>query len=96
MIKHSLPDVRWPDRETAAASRLFQPAELFWWPALGFDIDSTVPETTALQWRLVLELAAIVLAWVAWRRYGLDDPAARDRLLRQGHLPASVRQVGRR
>lgn len=69
--------------------------ELFWWPALGFDIDTAVPETTALQWRLVLELAAIALAWVAWRRYGLDDPGARQRLLRSGHLPASVRQVGR-
>ena len=68
-------------------------AELFWWPALGLSFDGLdLPEATAPGLRLVLELVAVAVAVVAWRRYGLDDPAARDRLLRAGHLPAAVRR----
>ncbi|MEL6981531.1 MAG: hypothetical protein AAFO29_03815, partial [Actinomycetota bacterium] len=71
--------------------------DLFWWPVFGFSFEGLqVPEATGVGFRLLLEVAAIGLAAVAWRRYGLDDPAARTRLLRTGHLPAAVRTVGGR
>jgi hypothetical protein len=71
-------------------------AELFWWPLFGVSFAGLdVPEATAPGWRLVLELVAVAVAVVAWRRHGLDDPAARQRLMRSGHLPAAVRFGGR-
>ena len=74
----------------------FTSAELFWWPAFGWSFEGLeVPEATNLGWRLLLELVGIAIAAVAWRRYGLDDPAARQRLLRSGHLPTAVRNPGR-
>lgn len=64
-------------------------AELFWWPAFGFSFtDQAVPETTAIGLRLLLEVVAIAVALVAYRRYGLDQADKRDRLLRTGHLTA--------
>ncbi|MEM7275180.1 MAG: hypothetical protein AAF547_19020 [Actinomycetota bacterium] len=72
---------------------------LFWWPAFGFSLaDEPVPETTGVAWRLLLELAGIALAVFAYRRYGLDRPAARTRLLRTGHLTVESelrRSIGR-
>lgn len=74
----------------------FASAELFWWPAFGWSFaDLTLPESQGVGLRLLLELVAIVVAVVAWRRYGLDDPAARSRLVRTGHLPSAVRAIGR-
>ena len=74
----------------------FASAELFWWPAFGRSFEGLeAPETTGLGLRLLLELAGVAIAALAWRRYGLDDPAARSRLLRTGHLPAAVRSPGR-
>lgn len=70
---------------------------LFWWPVFGLSFEGLeTPEATGLAWRILLELAAVGLAAFAWRRYGLDDPAARDRLVRSGHLPAAVRTVAGR
>lgn len=67
-------------------------AHLFWWPVFGFSFAGLdVPEASSLGWRLVLELAGVALGFVAWRRHGLDDPVARQRLVRTGHLPATVR-----
>lgn len=72
-------------------------AHLFWWPVFGLSFAGLeVPEASSPGWRLVLELVGVALAFVAWRRYGLDDPAARDRLVRRGHLPAAVRVGGAR
>ncbi|MEL7210209.1 MAG: hypothetical protein AAGK32_18595 [Actinomycetota bacterium] len=65
---------------------------LFWWPALGFDLSAeTVPERAG-GWILaiVLELLALAVAVWAVRRYGLDQPDHRQRLLRTGHLDRSV------
>ena len=71
--------------------------KLFWWPVFGLSFDELeLPEATLVGWRLVLELLAVSLAVVAWRRYGLDDPEARRRLVRTGHLPPAVRAIGRR
>ena len=68
-------------------------AGLFWWPALGPSFDGLdLPEAQGAGLRLVLELVAVAVAIVAWRRYGLDDRAARQRLVRSGHLPAAIRR----
>ena len=70
-------------------------SHLFWWPAFGLSLRSVeLPEATGAGFRLLLEVAAVGIALVAWRRYGLDDPAARRRLVRTGHLPAAVRSPG--
>ncbi|MGB5758362.1 MAG: hypothetical protein WBM50_15720 [Acidimicrobiales bacterium] len=62
-------------------------AALFWWPAFGWSLaDEPLPEATALGWRLVLELVAVGVAVFAVRRYELDKPENRSRLLRTGHL----------
>ncbi|MGI9598866.1 MAG: hypothetical protein ACR2QK_22065 [Acidimicrobiales bacterium] len=62
-------------------------AELFWWPAFGWSLAAEpVPETTGIGWRLLLELAGLAVAALAVRRYDLDQPANRSRLLRTGHL----------
>ncbi len=67
-------------------------AELFWWPFFGADFSQlSVPEAQAPLARILLEVVAVVVAVVAWRRYGLDSAEARHRLLRQGHLPTMVR-----
>jgi hypothetical protein len=72
-------------------------AHLFWWPVFGFSFAGLdVPESSSPGLRLLLELAGLVLAFVAWRRYGLDDRSARERLVRSGHLPAAVRVGGMR
>lgn len=71
--------------------------DLFWWPVFGLSFDGLeIPEATGVGFRLLLEVAAIGLAAVAWRRYGLDDAAARTRLVRTGHLPPAVRTIGGR
>lgn len=63
-------------------------SRLFWWPAFGFSLaDEPVPETTGIIWRLLLELIGIGVGVVAYRRYGLNRPEARTRLIRTGHLP---------
>lgn len=71
--------------------------DLFWWPVFGLSFaDLEAPEASNLAVRLLLEVGAVALAAFAWRRYGLDDPAARSRLLHTGHLPPAVRTVGGR
>lgn len=62
-------------------------AELFWWPFLGTGLgDQPVPETSGVAVRLMLELVGVVIAVIAYRRYGLDQAENRQRLLRTGHL----------
>ena len=63
---------------------------LFWWPAFGFSLaDEPVPETTGIGWRILLEMLGIALAFVAYRRYNLDQPPVRARLAKSGHLTAA-------
>lgn len=65
-------------------------AELFWWPAFGIGFDGAeVPEAGAIWFRLLLDVVAIGIGFVAVRRYGLDDPATRTRMVRTGHLGAA-------
>ena len=67
-------------------------AELFWWPAFGFDFGpSTLPEfDRPLVVGLFLEVLGIVAAVWAYRRYDLSDPKKRDRLIQTGQLDRSV------
>ena len=80
MFLHLVLDATWTD------------AELFWWPAFGVDLAGReLPELgRSLVVGVVLDIVAIVLGFVAWRRYDLHEPENRDRLWRQGHLARSV------
>ncbi len=62
-------------------------ATLFWWPVLGTSFSGqSVPEATALGWRLLMEVTGIGIGVLAIRRYRLDDAENRARLLRTGQL----------
>ncbi len=62
-------------------------ARLFWWPAFGADLaDIAVPESKSVMVRIFLDLVAVAVGVWAYRRYGLDNPENRDRLLKSGHL----------
>ncbi|MGI9614047.1 MAG: hypothetical protein ACR2QO_14150 [Acidimicrobiales bacterium] len=67
-------------------------AELFWWPAFGIEFgEQTLPELDrSVLFGAVLEVLALVLGFVAWRRYGLDASENRRLLWREGHLARSV------
>lgn len=65
---------------------------LFWWPALGIELEAhLVPEQAAALWlRLGSEVVAIgVLVW-AWKRYELEDKKNRTLLMSRGHLARGV------
>jgi hypothetical protein len=69
-------------------------AELFWWPAFGLSLsDQPVPVTTNVGLRLLLEVIAIGVGFVAYRRYQLDQSVNRTRLLRTGHLSRTWAQA---
>lgn len=67
-------------------------AELFWWPAFGFDFGpSRLPEfDRPLLVGIVLELLGAAVAVWAYRRYDLSDPNKRARLMTTGQLDRSV------
>ena len=67
-------------------------AELFWWPGFGLDFGpSRLPEfDRPLVVGVGLELVGVAVGWWALRRYGLDDPGRRTRLLTTGQLDRSV------
>lgn len=66
-------------------------ADLFWWPAFGFSLaDEPLPEARGVTLRLLLELAGVAAAFVAYRRYGLGDAENRRLLARSGHLNRAV------
>ncbi len=65
--------------------------DLMWWPAFGFDFAEPVPEfTRPIAVVIGMELVAVAAGVWAWRRYGLDDPDGRTRLLRTGQLARGV------
>lgn len=73
MFLHLVLDGSWSDRN------------MFWWPLFGTNGDAA-PEQSGLVLRFVLEAVGLVVAVVAYRRYGLDSVDNRQRLLRSGHL----------
>lgn len=66
--------------------------ELFWWPLFGTGLGGRgLPELgRPLVVALLLEVVAVAVAWWAARRYALDQPANRRRLLATGHLDRTV------
>ena len=63
----------------------------FWWPfsGLGWSHDA-LPELGRGGFDVVLEIAGGIALWWCWQRFGLADPARRDRFLRTGQLDRSV------
>ncbi|MEM8925905.1 MAG: hypothetical protein AAGD35_20565 [Actinomycetota bacterium] len=84
MFFHLILDATWAD------------TALFWWPVAGLDLsDRVVPERgQSPLLTLLLELVAVGVGVWAYRRYGLDDPDNRRRLLTTGHLDRSVLRPG--
>jgi hypothetical protein len=67
--------------------------DVFWWPFFGVDTlgEGGLPELDRpIGVIVVLELVGIACLVWSWRRFGLDDPARRDRLVRTGHLDRSL------
>lgn len=65
----------------------FARTDVFWWPVSGTDFASgQIPELSHLGVSLALELVGVAVAVWAWRLFGLDQPARRSRLVRDGRL----------
>ena len=86
LFLHLVLDGTWTDRDQ------------FWWPAFGLAFERTsLPELgRPLVVVVVLEVAGLLVARWAWRRYGLDDPGNRRLLLGTGHLDRRVLHQGGR
>ncbi|MEZ5238211.1 MAG: hypothetical protein R2716_04480 [Microthrixaceae bacterium] len=70
---------------------VFNVPETFWWPFLGLSFGSDAsPEVSRGWWSLVLEVAGLLLALWAYRRFGLADPGRRSKFLTTGQLDRSV------
>ena len=62
--------------------------DVFWWPFFGASFgDDQLPEVARGALSLLMELVGAGALIYGWRRYGLEDRAARDRFLRTGQLP---------
>lgn len=69
----------------------FTDTTAFWWPAAGWAFaDGQVPELRHLRLSLILEFVGVVATWWAWRLFGLDRSAARDRFVREGRLDVPI------
>lgn len=63
----------------------------FWWPFSGLEwSDAELPELARGGFDLILELAGAGALWWSWQRFGLNDPARRERFLRTGQLDRSL------
>ena len=61
---------------------------VFWWPAFGTSFGhDRLPELDRGGLSLLMEVAGLAALIYGWRRYGLQEPAARERFLRTGQLP---------
>lgn len=69
----------------------FTRAELFWWPFLGFDLGSGLPELDRpLGVIVVLELLGAAACWWCSRAFGLQDPTRRATFLRTGQIDRTL------
>ncbi len=65
----------------------FTVTAVFAWPFAGFAFaEGQIPEWEHLGLSLVLEVVGVAVAVWAYRLFGLDDPAARQRFLHEGRL----------
>jgi len=61
---------------------------VFWWPAFGTSFGhDRLPEFDRGGLSLLMEVAGLAALIYGWQRYGLQEPAARERFLRTGQLP---------
>ncbi len=67
-------------------------SSLFWWPLLstGFPSTASLMTSRPLIVNLALEVAGLAALVWAYKRFGLDDPARRKRLLTTGTLDPSL------
>ena len=65
----------------------FTRTDVFWWPIVGSGFAAGhIPEFSHLAISVVLEFVGVAVAIWAWRLFGLDDPAKRQRFLAEGRL----------
>lgn len=65
----------------------FTRTDVFWWPVAGLDFAAgQIPEIDHLVLSVVLEVVAVGVGIWAWRMFGLEDPAKRERFRTQGRL----------
>lgn len=65
--------------------------ETFWWPFLGLDFSAGSSPEFARGWlSLLLDIVGVAVGVWAYRRFGLDDAARRDKFLRTGQLDRSI------
>jgi hypothetical protein len=63
----------------------------FWWPFAGLSFShAELPELARGGFDVVLELIGGGALWWCWHRFGLDQPARRERFLRTGQLDRSL------
>ena len=61
---------------------------VFWWPAFGASFGhDRLPELDRGALSLLMEVVGVVALAFAWNRFGLRNPAARERFVRTGQLP---------
>lgn len=61
---------------------------VFWWPAFGASFGpDRLPELDRGAVSLLMEVIGVAALAYGWRRFGLDEPGARQRFLRTGQLP---------
>jgi hypothetical protein len=61
---------------------------VFWWPAFGASFGhDRLPELDRGALSFAMELVGIAALLFAWNRFGLREPAARERFLHTGQLP---------
>ncbi len=62
--------------------------DVFWWPAFGASFGSErLFELDRGALSVLMEVVGVGALVYGWRRFGLEDPAARRRFLRTGQLP---------
>jgi hypothetical protein len=65
--------------------------DAFWWPFTGLGwSDERLPELSRGGLDVVLELVGAAALWWCWTRFGLADPARRQRFVRTGQLDRDV------
>lgn len=68
----------------------FADTATFWWPVTGWSFDGArLPVVERGWWNVPLEIVGIGLCIVAWRRFGLSDPARRRDFVTHGVLSES-------
>ena len=61
--------------------------DVFWWPAFGPSFGGgRLPELERGLLSVAMEAFGVLALWLAWRQFGLDDPARRSLFIRTGRV----------